>query len=558
MSERDIQERVLSLSRRRGFYWPSFELYGGLAGFYDYGPLGLLMRENIYAVWKALYRREGFFEIDTPAINPEEVFVASGHVASFADMLVECKQCGESFRADQLPGMEQLTASEIRTALEEGKATCPVCGSTSFSEPRPFNLMFRTFIGPSESKKGYLRPETAQGIFINFNQLLRFYREKLPFGAIQRGRGFRNEISPRQGLIRLREFNMLEAELFVDPDNKGWPGFAKAASVKTRLLTADGKEIEITFGHALKSGLIKSEVHAYFMFLTQRLMEIVGLDLSKCRFRQHRRDELAHYAVDTWDFEVLLSNGWTELTGIADRGAYDLTAHASKSGQDLSYFKRGTGEMRRRKVVKANRAALGKRFRNEARLIADAVERLQPEVVGGEITVDVEGRKYVLSTDFYEVTEIEEKDSGRRVVPHVIEPSGGLDRIFYAVLEHSLTSSEEGDAFALAPSIAPIKAGVFPLTQADEQCTFAREIYERLLSDSIEVYYDESGSIGRRYARMDEVGTPYCVTVDEISLTDRTVTIRDRRTKQQIRIHADSINAYLQKLINWDAVRETG
>lgn len=547
MKSDDIAGRIMAIAKRRGIYWPSFDIYGGLAGFYDYGPLGVLLRENIYSRWRALYRMEGFYEIDTPNINPEEVFVASGHASSFSDVLVSCMSCGESFRADHLTDSSSI--EEAKRKIASGKVRCPRCGGTSFSEPREFNLMFRTFIGPQETKRGYLRPETAQGVFINFQSLLRFFRDTLPFGVIQRGKGFRNEISPRQGFIRLREFNMMEAELFVDSEEKHWPNFDAAADEEARLIPAGREPVSVTFGEAVSQGIIGSEVVAYFMFLTQRFMQEIGISRDRSRFRQHAPNELAHYASEAWDFEAELSSGWTELTGIADRGTYDLNAHASHSGADLSYFKKYREERKAvRKVIMPNRSELGKEFGADAPKIADALSAADPSKARDALDVNVEGKVYSIGRRFYTVKEEEIRETGYRMVPRVIEPASGLDRIFYAVLEHSFDT--ETESFAFLPSVAPVKAGVFPLMDDEAMVNAARSIHSSFLSRSIEAYYDATGSIGRRYARMDEIGTPYCITVDELTLSDGTVTVRERKTRKQIRVKREAVVEIISGLLS--------
>jgi glycyl-tRNA synthetase len=555
MNEEVKANKIISISRRRGLYWPSFEIYGGLAGFYDYGPLGLLLRENIFQIWRRMYRLEGFYEIDTPNINPEEVFVASGHVSSFSDLLVTCNKCGESFRADHLTAgiVVSTDIEEIKRALASGKVKCTRCGSNSFSEPRQFNLMFRTFIGPYEGKKGYLRPETAQGIFINFQQLLRFFRDSLPFGIIQRGKGFRNEISPRQGFIRLREFNMLEAELFVDPEDMSWGRFNQARDVMTALLPSGGELIRISFGKAVEQGIIGSEVIAYFMYLTQQFMISLGIDEKRCRFKQHGRDELAHYATEAWDFEAELSTGWTELTGIADRGTFDLTSHSRHSGADLTFFKKHEPVTVKRRRIVPNKVELGRHFGAKAKAIAEKMESME-SFQGGSLKVTVDGEQYELSERFFSFVEEEVRETGTRITPRVIEPSSGLDRIFYAVLEHSFDESTE--TFDFPQSIAPIKIGVFPLIEEERLIEIAKSLHMELLSSDIESYYDEHGSIGRRYARMDEIGTPFCVTVDEQTLEDSTVTVRERKTKKQIRVKSEMLVQAIRKLLSGSGLEE--
>ena len=344
---------ILSLCKRRGFIYPSYEIYGGIAGLFDYGPLGCTMKTNVMNQWRRIYAlEEGFLEIDGEPIGPEAVFKASGHVDNFADLLVSCTKCDESFRADHLckelhPNPGALPKKELEELICKNNVVCSVCGG-ELSHVEEFNLMFKTKIGPGKGRVGYLRPETAQGIFVNFANLYRHARERLPFGVIQIGRGYRNEISPRQGVIRMREFNMMEAELFVDPKDKRWPAFDSIKDMKVTLVpnaymdTEEKVEATVitTFGKAVEEKIIAHQTIAYFLYITQRFLTEAGVDPARLRFRQHLKTEMAHYACDCWDAEALLSYGWTEITGIADRGAWDLTRHIQFSNADLTAFKR--------------------------------------------------------------------------------------------------------------------------------------------------------------------------------------------------------------------------
>lgn len=566
MSDEDkstIANDLMSLCKRRGFIWPSFEIYGGVAGMYDYGPLGCSLRNNIVDVWRSIYKgREGFVEIDSETVNPREVFKASGHVDEFSDYITYCTKCGAPFRADHLvkefyDNADVLTPKQLEQAFIDHNVKCPECGG-DLGPVDEFNLMFKTNIGPGKDRVGYMRPETAQGIFVNFLNLYRYNREKMPMGVIQTGRGYRNEIAPRQGMIRMREFNMMEVELFVDPDDKDWPRFKDIEDEELDLLPNTGVGmIRTTVKKAVEDGIIANRVLAYFVYTTKQLLTRVGVDPARLRFRQHEKDEMAHYAADCWDAEALLSYGWTEITGIADRGCWDLSRHAQFSGADLTHFKRFDEpkevEVRR---IKAKHKALGPMFKGKAKDIAAAMEAKGPEdIVDGKLTVNVDGEDIVLGEDLFEVANVKEKITGERVVPHVIEPSHGLDRIFYTVLEHSYTRDDKEDytVLRLKPAVAPIKVGVFPLMEKDGMDDMARRIYEGIHTHRVEAYYDGSGTIGKRYARMDEVGTPWCITVDYESLPggehEGTVTIRDRDSKEQKRIPADRAGAIIDELI---------
>jgi glycyl-tRNA synthetase len=556
-----MKEDLMSLCKRRGFVWPSFEIYGGVAGMYDYGPLGLVLRNNIVEVWRSIYKgREGFIEIDSETVNPVQVFKASGHADAFADMMVNCTGCKEPFRADHLvkgfhDNPDTLTAAELDSVISKNKIRCPECKGV-LGRTEEFNLMFKTMIGPGSSRVGYLRPETAQGIFVNYLNLYRYNREKLPLGVIQTGRGYRNEISPRQGMIRQREFNMMEVELFVDPDDKDWSRFSELENERMRLVPNDGIEKEMTVRETVEKGVIANRVLAYFVCTTQQLMIRLGIDPQRLRFRQHLSDEMAHYAADCWDAEALLSHGWTEITGVADRGCWDLSRHAEFSGADLTHFRRfdEPREMER-DVVKAKHRILGPKYKDKAKEIAEAIESKSPkDVIDGTLRIGTDGGM-ILSADHFEVVRVKEKVAGERVVPHVIEPSYGLDRILYTVLEHAYSYDEKEDyvTLRLAPQVAPIKVGIFPLMEKDGLDGLAAKINEDVRSSGVESYYDGAGAIGRRYARMDEIGTPWCITVDYETIEEGknkgTVTIRERDTKDQKRIPVGSAASVIKELI---------
>mgnify|MGYP000973113855 FL=1 len=557
---------ILTLCRRRGFIWPSFEIYGGVAGMFDYGPLGCVLRNNIVEKWRALYKgREGFVEIDSETVSPKEVFKASGHVDEFSDFMTFCTKCESPFRADHLvkgfcENPDVLSAKELEGMFAEHGIKCPECEG-DLGKVEEFNLMFKTNIGPGSNRIGYLRPETAQGIFVNYPNLYRYNREKLPLGVIQTGRGYRNEIAPRQGMIRMREFNMMEVELFVDPEDKSWNKFDDVRDCEFTLIPQDGRQITVTVGEAVDRNIIVNEVLAYFVYATKQLLVSIGVKEDKIRFRQHLKDEMAHYAADCWDAEVELSYGWTEVTGVADRGCWDLSRHAKFSGQELTHFKRfdEPREVEEEKV-KAKHRALGPRFKNRAKEIAAAIEALKPsDVRNNGITVTVGGEIVDLTEDFFEVVLVKEKVSGIRVIPHVIEPSYGLDRLFYSVLEHAYDHDENEDytVLHLRPSMAPVKVGVFPLMEKDGLDSIALSISEDLRMSGIETVYDGAGTIGKRYARMDEIGTPWCITVDYETVEEGkdkgTVTLRYRDTKEQVRLSIEDVENRIRDMLREDA-----
>ena len=552
----DPQE-VLSLCKRRGFLWPAYDIYGGVGGLYDYGPLGAVLKSNIENHWRKLYvLGEGFHEIQCPIIAPEPVFKASGHLDAFSDMYVECTSCGETYRADHLAtGLHDnpatLNEEQLGRLLRDNNVRCEACKG-ELTPPRRFNLMFKTSIGAGKGKAGYLRPETAQGMFVNFSQVYRYGREKLPVGAVQLGRSFRNEISPRQGLLRLRELSMMEAELFVHPEEKSWPKFKDVKGTKLSLVPNSGSPAEMTLEDAVSKRVIANETLAYFIWLTHKFSVDIGMDPKRLRFRQHEKTEMAHYAADCWDMEAEIGYGWIEMVGVADRGCYDVQAHLDHSGADLTAFERFDEPKEvEQEVVRANFGALGPLFKGKAKQVADALAGLNPAAVKGKesVSVEVSGERFIVPSSCYEVVLKKQKVSGRKIVPHVIEPSYGVDRMLYAVLDHAYSKKDDYVSLRLRPLVAPIKAGIFPLMPRDGLDDIALGIHESMSGSGIMSYYDDSGSIGRRYARMDEVGTPCCVTVDYDTKADGTVTIRDRDSAQQVRLKTELVSKAVQAIV---------
>ena len=426
-------DKILSLFKRRGFIFQSSEIYGGLNATWDYGPLGAELKRNVKDAWwrTMVHQRDDMVGLDAAILMHPQVWVTSGHVESFSDPLVECKSCHRRFRSDDLQDISK----------------CPECGG-ELTDPRKFNLMFRTFMGPVEDSASevYLRPETAQGIFVNFANVLVSTRRKLPFGIAQMGKAFRNEITPGNSTFRTREFEQMEIEYFVKPGtDEEW------------LSTWVEERLSWYIAH--------------------------GIRKENLRLRKHGEDELAHYAKDCHDIEFRFPWGWAELEGIADRTDFDLKAHSEATGEDLTYFDEETRE---------------------------------------------------------------------RYYPYVIEPSGGIDRAALAFLvdaydEELDTSSSKEETRVLLRfhrDIAPIKVAVLPLSRNEKLVPTAREIYS-LVRKRFTSQYDDAQSIGRRYRRQDEIGTPYCVTVDFQTLEDKAVTIRDRDTMQQIRVPVQELSQTL-------------
>jgi glycyl-tRNA synthetase len=386
---------ILSMAKRRGILWQAYEIYGGVAGFYSYGPIGSLLRENIINLWRRYFVfGERCVEIVTPDITPEEVFKASGHVDEFTDFMVQCTSCRSVFRADQLLehldlNADNLNQKELQNALVDNNITCPDCNG-GLSSPTPVNLMFETNIGMGNPRHGYLRPETAQGMFINFHYLYRYFRDKLPFGAAQIGRGFRNEISPRQGIIRLREMTMAELEYFFDPKNKKFDKFASISLESVNLVAKPGSEYTITLTEAVEKNIINSEIMAYFIGLTKKFLCEVGLDPNRLRFRKHQQNEMAHYAQECWDAEALTSFNWLEIVGIADRSAYDLTAHIKATNQELTaYIPYEQPIERDVELVKVDMKSLGPLFKGAAGKVKAELEAMPIEKLKGQEKVNI-------------------------------------------------------------------------------------------------------------------------------------------------------------------------
>ena len=427
--EKVNMEKIVSLCRRRGFIFPSSEIYGGLSSCWDYGPLGVELKRNIkQAWWRAVVQeRDDIVGLDASILMHPQTWVASGHLEGFSDPLVECKSCHLRWRSDDLKGN-----------------TCPTCGG-ELTEPRMFNLMFKTFMGPIEEEANviYLRPETAQGMFVNFQNVVNTTRKRLPFGIAQIGKAFRNEITTGNFIFRSREFEQMEIEFFVKPGtDKEW----------------------------------------FDYWLEERLNWYVKLGIKKenLKLRQHSKGELAHYARECYDIEYLFPMGWAELEGIANRTDFDLVQHTSSSGKSLDYFDEETKE---------------------------------------------------------------------RFIPYIIEPSAGVDRSTLAILCDAYDEESDKEEIRvllhLQPALAPIKVAILPLSRREKLVGLAKQIYADLRQQWM-VNYDDAQSIGRRYRRQDEIGTPFCVTIDFQSLEDEQVTIRERDSMNQIRVPIGELKGTLQ------------
>ena len=547
-------ERLSGMLKRRGIILPAFEIHGGSKGLYDFGPVGGRLRNRVNQNWIDHWTSMGnITEISCPTVTPFEVLEASGHVGEFSDFMVDCIACGEASRADTLledfhSNPDALSKSDLQELFSKYNPKCPSCDSSDWSDITAQNLMFNTTIGAGKSgRQGFLRPETAQGMFTSFQTLYRHNRERLPFGAIQVGKGYRNEISPRQGMIRLREFNMAELEYFIDPEEDSNHDFSKWNISLFKLIPEDGKEISISLEKAVNNGIIRDSTVGFFMGLTYDFLIKVGINPDKLRFRQHESDEMAHYAIDCWDVEIHGSYGWVECVGIAHRGCYDLEAHEKYTGKTLR-ARREFSEPRNIDIDHwtIDGSVAGPAFRSLAGAVKSAVENLS---IDTEFPCHIQldsGESVTVEPQHIKRNQRTEVVTGEWFIPHVVEPAFGIDRIIWHILDHAYDEVSKGDdlytVLRLNQSIAPVDYCVFPLFEKDGMGEIAKSINTNLCSKlGIISMYDSSGSIGRRYARADEIGVPFCITVDHQSLEDNTVTLRDRDTGQQKRVSIDSL-----------------
>ncbi|KAH0544440.1 Glycine--tRNA ligase 1, mitochondrial [Glutinoglossum americanum] len=616
-----------SMLRRRLFYTPSFELYGGVSGLYDYGPPGCALQANIVDMWrKHFVLEEDMLEVDCTMLTPHEVLKTSGHVEKFADWMCKDPKTGEIFRADHLveevlearlkgdkearglkvdreddadakkkkkkvkdikalrlddavvkeyeevlAKIDNYGGDELGSLIQKYNIKNPTTGGDLLS-PVAFNLMFQTSIGPSGGMAGYLRPETAQGQFLTFQKLLEFNQQSMPFASASIGKSFRNEISPRAGLMRVREFLMAEIEHFVDPEGgKAHPRFDEVKDIELTLLNREvqleGKtDVEkMSIGKAVSTGLVDNETLGYFLARIQLFLKKLGVDQSKVRFRQHMANEMAHYAADCWDAELLTSYGWVECVGCADRSAYDLTVHANRTGAPLVVRETRSEPLRIEEwQVDLNKKKFGPKFKKDGKAVEAAVEALTQEqreslAAGlkkdGKIAIDVPGvgnGKVELEKDILEIVKRTRVENIREYTPNVIEPSFGIGRILYSLIEHvywSRPGDEARGVLSFPPPVAPTKVLLVPLSTNPEFSKLVRRISHKLRGLGISNRIDDtSASIGKRYARNDELGTPLGVTADFQSLKDGSFTLRDRDTMKQVRASEEEIIAAIKSL----------
>ncbi|DAZ99025.1 TPA: hypothetical protein N0F65_010911 [Lagenidium giganteum] len=588
---------------RKMFVVPSFEIYGGIGGFYDFGPPACALKANLLKAWRRHFVFEDkLLEVECTNLMPEVVLKTSGHVDRFTDLMVKCTKSGECYRADKLledhvenllnknPTMsaeeqekhrlnatmaESFSPEELHKVFQEYGIKAPATGA-DLSAPIPFNLMFQCHIGPEGNLVGYLRPETAQGIFLNFRRLLEFNAGKVPFGCAQIGSAFRNEISPRGGLLRVREFQQAEIEYFVNPKDKSHAKFGTVAALELSLLTkqhqlTDGKTVQMSCGEAVKEGIIANETLAYYLARTHLFVSKIGVDMKRVRFRQHLDTEMSHYATDCWDLEIKMSAGWVECAGHADRSCYDLTVHAKKSKVEMvGTHKFETPEKRQIVDMKPNKGKMGRSFKADLAQINEALEEMKNDVTKalafeeelatkGEATLGplCSGKSFTITREMLSIQVVEKMISEEKFIPSVIEPSFGIGRILTAIFEHNFYA-REGDekrgVMSFAPLIAPIKVAVLPLSSNPVFTSYAEELEVAFANEDVECKLDSSSvAIGRKYARADELGIPYAVTVDFETANDRAVTLRERDSCAQVRIPMAQVVTKVRKLVNGSA-----
>jgi glycyl-tRNA synthetase len=552
MKNTDKYERVIELGRRRGFFWPSYEIYGGVGGFLDFGPAGVALKRKIENKWRDLFlKRHGFLEIETPIITPEKVFRASGHVEHFKDPMIECKICKRVFRADHLlrdlgvKNTESMTLIELRNEFETRGTGCPECGG-QLLEPRHMQTMFQTTIGPYTEAIAYGRPEAAQGIFVNFRRLFEVAREQFPIGVGQVGHALRNEISPRQGPVRLREFTIMEFEFFFDPEEPQCPLLKDIQDVQIMVIPIQSRKekseepLQMSLRDAVDRKVILIEWMAYFMGLSQQFIRELGIPQDKQRFLEKLPSERAHYSAQTFDQEIYLDRwGWTEISGHAYRTSYDLSMHMDQSGVDNRVFRPYPSpvEVEEKRLVPdvdAIRKTFGDDFPKVMELVGAADQRLLENALTEKGSYEIGG--FTITQNHVKAKTLKRKETGKRIVPHVVEPSFGADRLVYSAMEYAYSIKEDRVVLGLPKDIAPFQVVVLPLLTKSDLIEKANRIYRMLLEAKIDTYYDEVGSIGRRYARADEIGVPLAATVDHQTLTDGTLTVRHRDTWKQVRI----------------------
>jgi glycyl-tRNA synthetase len=561
---------ISELARRRGFFWQSYEIYGGAAGFATYGSFGAKLKQNIERKLRELFvNKLGILEMESPVITPGKVFEASGHVDHFKEPMVECLKCKKRFRADHLlqefakvseSEAEKLSLNELKEAIKKHHICCPECGG-DFGQPKLFLTMFKTTIGPYSEAVGYGRPEAAQGIFVEFKRLYEMAREKLPFGVLQMGHALRNEISPRQGLIRLREFTIIDLESFFDPQEPNCPLLKDVENEKLRLVLAENRlrgseEItEVTVNEALEKGYIKAEWQAVFMAYAKKLLRGLSVPVERQRFIEKLPWERAHYSLQSFDQQVYVERwGWVEVSGHAYRADYDLKRHMEFSGEDMRVYKEYEKPVEKEQlVIRPIMSKLGPAFKTEAAKVAEMLSNADSNEVEGSIGKNgfcMLG-KYKILPEHMEIGHQKVVERGRRFIPHVVEPSFGSDRLVYVALEYAYNVKDDRAILCFPRDIAPVQLGVYSLVSKDGLPAKALELNNLLIDEGFVTEYDEAGSIGRRYARADEIGIPLGITVDYETLNDNTVTIRNRDSWKQVRTSIEDLRELLHRYFRW-------
>jgi glycyl-tRNA synthetase len=551
----DKYELLSELSKRRGFFWPAFEIYGGVSGYLDLGPLGTRMKRHIEDSWLQLFvYQHGFAAISSPVITPERVFMASGHIEHFKDLMVTCEDCHRHFKADHvvaeaMPGRtdiatEAMSAQEIDAFIEKNHIRCPECGGR-LSRSEYFSTMFKTNIGPYGDVVGYGRPEAAQGMFVDFKRVYETSRERLPLGIAQIGTVMRNEISPRQGPIRLREFTIMELEFFFDPEDKECEYMKRVGDVELPLVLAKDRQrtqvqlTKVPAAEAAGRGFLLYDWLAYFMALSVKFASSLGIPLDKQRLEEKLPTERSHYSAQTFDHQIWLDRwGWVEIAGHACRTDFDLASHTRGSGVDLSVFKPFPTPVERTvTAVVPIQSVLGPLLKERAGEVVQALTSTNPEELRRAFRkighFEISGFKVLPSHVRFEDRKL--RETGRRFTPHVVEPSFGAERLVYSALEYAYSRIEDRVVLRIPVHLAPVQMNVFPLMAKDGLAEIGREITDLIAAQGFDVEYDEAGTIGKRYARADEIGVPISVTVDYQTKKDQTVTLRDRDTWLQVR-----------------------
>ena len=474
-----MKNDVMDLAKRRGFIWgPSPGIYqGGVSGFYDWGPLGKLLKNKVENLIRKGFSEQAFWEVESPLIMPRAVWDASGHMEGLVDFVTYCDKCGSSYRVDHLIGeLTETDPKKLEKLLKKKK--CPSCKKGNFGKVEKRNLMMKTLVGLDQEV--FLRPETATTTYLLFQDFYRFFRTKIPFGVFQIGKAFRNEISPRQGVFRTREFTQAEAQLFLLKEHfNNYEKYDEVKKLKLPLMKTKSKSIKVmTLESAISKKIIKKKAYGYMLALTYKIVKSMGFDDKLIRLRQHNEKERPHYAEDGWDVEIKTENfGWFEFCGVHDRQDYDLKRHSEHSKQNFK--------------------------------------------VQGEI-------------------------------PTILEIAFGLERPTYCLLENAFVKDKVRDWLKFPVGMAPIDVAVFPLVKKDKKLVKISQGLFQELDREFVCIYDEGGSIGRRYRRMDEVGTTICITVDSDTIKDNTVTLREISTMKQIRVSIEEVSDVVRKILNKD------